>query len=146
MKDLILWDKETWYEDLVPKDIQTKSGIKKDLTYKVEITPLFNNLKGPLDFNKVAELVGNKYSSSKVPVALLKSLGEYHNKSSEEVNLVDMAEMYFSIKRIFGDKIEKDYIFDKWKKLNGLSFFGFAQYELMRKHIESNFPIRENGF
>jgi hypothetical protein len=94
-----------------------------------------------LDFNKMSELVDNKYSSFRTPVALLKSLGEYHNKKPKQVNLVNLAEMYFSIKEIFGDEIN-DHMFDKWKKLNGVSFFGLAQYELMERYIQGNDPSK----
>lgn len=136
MRKTMLWDANLW-KGLVPEGIQTKSGIKKDLTHRIEIFPSFAGFDDLLDFNRMVELVGNKYSGFKVSVALIKSLEEYHNKRIEEtVNFKDLAEMYLSMKEIFGDDIKNDYIFDKWKKANGLSFFGFAQYELMEKCLK----------
>lgn len=134
-----LWDVDTW-ESLVSEDFKPKGRIKKDLTYKVEYSYLFNGLRAPLDFNGLVELGNNKYSDFKVSSALLKSAAEYHGKNPEKLDFVDLLQMYESIRSIFLDKEVEGKDLEKWKKANGLSFFGPAQYNLMEKYLEDKDP------
>ncbi len=133
MKDLIIWKNESW-EDLIVKG-SCKKISKRDLTKRVELSSYFSGLREPLDFNKLVSLGDNKYSDFKVPVALLNSLSEYHNKIPEEIDFVDLAQMYFSIKDVL-DVLDHRGL-EKWKEANKLSFFGSAQYELMDKYFKS---------
>ena len=132
-----LW-KEKYYDKFIRADFSEIRLTKKALTTRVHFESEFKSLRRPLDFNKLVSLIDDKYSEIKVPKALLKSLSGYFEKQIEEVDFVDLAQMYCSIKKVLGEKIGKENI-EKWSRANRekISFFGVVQYTLMEDYLKS---------
>lgn len=125
-KQLLLWDEK--YLDklnLLPK---------RSLTSRVSLGYKFDRLRKPLDFNEMVNLIKDKYSNFKVSKALLISLSEYFNKKTEDLDFVDLVQMYYSIGSSLDGEINRLTI-KKWKKANNLSFFGQEQYRLMENYF-----------
>lgn len=113
---------------------------KRSLTSKVSLDYNFNYLREPLNFNDLVGLIKDKYSSFKVSKYLIKSLSEYFQKDTEDINFVDLTQMYYSIGSALDGKITRFNI-EKWKKANKLSFFGQEQYNLMEKYFKKKMGL-----
>ncbi len=133
-----LWGKETW-DGLVDENALVNVS-KRDLTYRVEYSHLFMDLRVPLDFHSLVGLGDNKCSELKVPKMLLTSLSEYTGKEKENLDFVDLLQMYESIRSVFLEKEIYSNELKKWRKANGLSRFGISQYGLMDKYIKGKDP------
>jgi len=135
-KQLSFWD-ENYYNSLVIPELLWKT---KDLTTRVSLDYKFKSLRIPLDFNEMANLIGDKYSNFKVPKALLKTLSEYHKKEIEDVDFVDLTQMYYSINSVFDGDVDKLKL-KKWRDVNKLSFFGPEQYYLMESYFKKKMGL-----
>jgi hypothetical protein len=139
-KQLLLWPEE-YLEEMhcLPRDLTSRLTLR-DLTSRVTLDYNFNDLREPLDFNELVNLVGDKYSAVKMPKHLLKSIGEYFNKDAGEVDFVDLTQMYYSIGRVLDWEINKLNL-SKWRKANNLSFFGPEQYRLMGDYFKKKMGL-----
>ena len=72
-----------------------------------------------------------------IPQMLLTSLSQYSDKKQKDLMLSDLVIMYKSLLNILKNEEIKGDNFSKFRKKNGLTFFGHKQYLLMKKYAQS---------
>ncbi len=132
-----LWGKETWKGLIDETSLINRA--KRDLVYKVNLPSEFKGLRVPLDKEVLISLVRNNNCGLNVPGMLLTSISEYVGKEKNEIDFMDLIQMYQSIVEIFDGDVGYNEL-KKLTKANKLSRFGRSQYELMEKYAQNKFP------
>lgn len=135
-----LWPEDVW--ERIALDIPLKDRKKKDYSFRVPLS------KEEEEYSSILVLQGGlvyfykKFNTNAfavhVPALLMNSVSEFVGEKKSYLNLSDFIFMQKYLVNLLGKpKLGKSREIKKWRKLNGVSFFGYSQYEFLDKFVEA---------